>query len=151
MSQLQEIWDREQCPIVNGVMFADGTVKLVKLDATSKQTRSVVRGSETSLESLQGSGTILNSFYTEMGEAVDESRSVKAVCGGAGMGADGFVALLQHPSNQLEWVAFFDFANPFVDVRISEGRVIARNNLGEIWSFQIDAPQEIRIEGRLTN
>lgn len=84
---LQEIWDREQCPIVNGIMFADGTVKLMELTRDTAP-RTVAVRKETSLDSLQKSSAVLNGSYTEMAEAVDHSRSIRAVCGGASVGSN---------------------------------------------------------------
>ncbi len=149
MPSLQQIWEDEQCPIVNGIVFATGAVKVLA-DERIKQAfgnNGLVFESESSLDELQASGNLLLTFYTEMSEAVDESRSIKAVCGGAGMGGDGFVALLEYPANRIQWIAFFDFANPFEDVRLAQERIIAHNNLGETWSFQIADPRKIAIEG----
>jgi hypothetical protein len=151
MISLQKFWEKEQCPIVNGIIFANGAVMPIEMDSTKRgagDRRSVLAGAETSLDQLEALGHLSFSFYTEMGEVVDASHSLKAVCGGGGMGGDGFVALLRYPSSQLEWVAFFDFANPFTNIKFSDDRIEAHNNLGETWSFPIDAPEKISIQAR---
>jgi hypothetical protein len=146
---LQEMWDQEQCPIVNGIIFATGAVRHLEMDPAGRASGHrghLIVGSETSLAELEKSGRLSCTYYTEMGEAIDQSLGIRVVCGGGGMGSDGFIALLRLPANCVEWIAFFDFANPFTDVRVVDNNIETHNNLGEEWSLSIEAPQSITLK-----
>lgn len=144
MKSMQELWTVGKCPLVNGIVHATGMITLIELDPLKQNHRPkghLVTGKTVSLSDLELAGSLECTFYTEMCELVDSSLGLHMVAGGAGMGGDGFVALLSSPTEILQWIAFFDFANPFVKVDLANRFVNAVNNLGEKWSFPIDAPE----------
>ena len=57
------------------------------------------------------------------------------------------VALLG-ADESLQWIAFFDYANPFERIRFDGDFLIARNNLDEEWSFRLANPEMITIVPR---
>ena len=74
-----------------------------------------------------------------------ESQSV-VIVGECGMGSDGFVAMqASEVPDSLQWLAFFDFSNPFESVRLEKGFIKARNNIGEEWHFARSSPWRIEI------
>jgi hypothetical protein len=148
MRSIQEIWAEGKCHLVNGIIHANGIVTPIELDRSNQghhlRGRLVV-GCTTNLADLKNSGSLEHTFHTEMCEVVDDLVRLRVVGGGAGMGGDGFVAVLRLPGDILEWIAFFDFANPFVSVQIINQSIKAVNNLGEEWSFPISAPERVAI------
>lgn len=76
-------------------------------------------------------------------EATDSARGMRAVAGDGPNGADGFVALLKSEESHIEWIAFFQSSNPFVEVEFSEGCVRAKSNLNIWWRFPVDAPDSV--------
>lgn len=68
------------------------------------------------------------------------------IVGECGMGSDGFVALqATDDPDSLQWLAFFDFSNPFESVSFAGDFVEVRNNIGEEWCFDRSSPREIEI------
>ena len=144
MNSLQMLWENEECPILNGVIFADGTVDLVKPHDQPRPFGTVnlkcqERTSINCQTKLQLTGVIPSC------RAEDGAKGVVAIGGEGGMGSDGFVAITDL-ANRLRWIAFFDFSNPFVSVGIESEEVIAKNNLGERWHFPLANPSRINVE-----
>lgn len=90
-------------------------------------------------ESLKSTG-LISICRTE-----DKKKDIVVIGGEGGMGSDGFVAVTDL-ANQLQWLAFFDFSNPFVSVELLNEEIIGTNNLGEKWRFPLKNPSKIRIE-----
>ena len=144
MNSLQSLWDKNECPILNGVMFADGFVEHVKPHDQPRPvgTMSLTCQERTSIDyqaKLPVAGVIPSC------RAEDRSTGIVAIGGEGGMGSDGFVAVTDF-ANRLQWIAFFDFSNPFVSVGFRNGEVIAENNLGERWHFPLSSPSRIKVE-----
>jgi hypothetical protein len=64
------------------------------------------------------------------------------VAGEGALGGDGVVAVLGDQNN-LPWIAFFDWSNPFVSLRVEDRALEATSNLGHVWRFTLPIPQEI--------
>ena len=144
MNSIQALWEKGQCIILNGVMYANGSVELVKAYDLPRPvgTLSLPFLEQTSLDWNKTCEitTLIPSCRSE-----DLSRGVVAIGGEGGMGGDGFLALTD-VANRLLWIAFFDFSNPFVFVEIARSEIIAKNNLEESWHFQIAKPSQIIVE-----
>jgi hypothetical protein len=143
MNSLAPLWLKGECPILNGVMFADGFVQCVE---PCEQPRplgiiTLVAKERTPIEQhtpFETTGLI------RLCRAEDQRRGLVVIGGEAGMGSDGFVALTD-TSNQLRWIAFFDFSNPFVSVKLFSDKVIGENNLAETWRFSLENPSQIQV------
>ncbi len=141
---LSLLWASRKCPIFNGVMFSDGSAEHVAPDDMPRPrgVRYLVKDGEDFIENFDPT-YMTHIFvacevrYTEMGVVV--------LAGEGGHGSDGFVAVTDL-LNEIRWLAFFDFSNPFVSVRISGDEVVAENNLGEFWFFPLDNPAQVRVE-----
>ena len=121
----------------------------IELDEAEPQLgrRGLIRKGSAVLTKMEEHGAIDTTFYTEKVHATDPARGIKAVAGEAAWGGDGFVALFDLATAKLEWIAFFDFANPFDEVELTDHAVISRNNLGETWSFPLADPAGVAIVG----
>lgn len=131
MNTLFENWNEGMVPIVNGIVFPDGVVWPVQ---PADQPRPlplsliIMKEAETRLKEQTAWTGALPSV-----EATESNIGRKAIAGECGGGSDGFVALFESNSEELIWVAFFDFSNPFEALSFDGDWVVARNNLGEIW------------------
>lgn len=129
---------------MNGVMFGDGSVECIEPCDQPRPvgTMTLVGKGRTQLQShapLESTG-LMSSCRFE-----DRAKGIVVTAGEAGMGSDGFVAVADL-SNQLRWIAFFDFSNPFVSVEILGDEVLGKNNLGEAWHFPLSNPSRVRVE-----
>lgn len=144
MKSLESFWSMSEAPILNGVMFIDGFVERIEPYAQPRPagTINLVARERTSLatyEPLEATGIV------SLCRAEDKGKDIVVIGGEGGMGSDGFVAVTDL-SNQLRWLAFFDFSNPFVSVELSNDEVVGKNNLGEVWRFPLENPSNIRVE-----
>ena len=144
MKMLQTLWEDAECPILNGVMFAEGFADQIQpFDqprppgiATLTVERRIFLGS---YAKLQVAGVV------PLCRSEDRLMGLVAVAGEGGLGADGFLAVTDM-ANFLRWIAFFDFSNPFVRVELKGGKVLAENNLGEKWRIALAIPSRIVVE-----
>jgi hypothetical protein len=144
MNSLISFWLKGECPILNGVMFSDGSVECVEPYDQPRPAGaiSLVGKGRTQLQShipLESTGLM------PLCRCEDKAKGIVVTAGEAGMGSDGFVAVADL-SNQLQWIAFFDFSNPFISVEVSGDEVVSRNNLGETWRFPLAHPSAVRVE-----
>jgi len=144
MRSLESFWLEEQSPILNGVMFADGFVECIAPYDQPRPAGTIhlVANGRTSLAAHAPLGA---TGITPLCRAEDRAKGIVVIGGEAGMGSDGFVAAT-NLSNQLRWIAFFDFSNPFVAVALLGEEVVATNNLGEVWHFPLENPSRVRVE-----
>jgi hypothetical protein len=137
-------WLSEESPIVNGIMFADGSIQSIEpCDLPrSPGTIQLVAGEQANLclfAHLEPTGLI------PLCRVEDKRKGIVVIGGEGGMGSDGFVAFT-NSQNQILWMAFFEFSNPFVSVELRDEEIVAVNNLNEKWYFQVENPSMIRIE-----
>jgi hypothetical protein len=137
-------WLKGECPILNGVMFPDGSTECIEPRDQPRPTGTItlVARGRTSLDKhapLESTGLIPSC------RAEDKGKDVVVIGGEGGMGSDGFVAVTDL-SNQLRWIAFFDFSNPFVSVELLADEIVGKNNLGEVWRFPLKNPSKITVE-----
>lgn len=143
MKSLILFWVEGKCPILNGVIFADGRYDCVEPQSLPRSrgvTCLVVKSRSSLKEYAPFSFTRL--IPTCRYEALD--KNIIIVGGECGMGEDGFVAVTD-AGGQISWIAYFDFSNPFVKVDLLSEGIIAENNLGETWHFELKDPSNIRI------
>lgn len=137
---VQSLWEQQMCPIVNGIVFGDG--KIVELDKEKS-------GGKQELFRVVNI-TDIKSFVDERGDywtAITQlcefelpQRNLIVRGGEGGFGGDGFVALSRISDSDLIWIAFFDYANPFIEVSMKGDLVVATSTLEYIWQFPIAEP-----------
>ncbi|HEX5718822.1 MAG TPA: hypothetical protein VF179_21855 [Thermoanaerobaculia bacterium] len=108
----------------------------------------LIPGEWTDIETLSREGlewTTLGSLT----EVLDSTGNIR-VCGGeGGMGADGFVAVAEASQNRLQWIAFFENSNPFVEVGLEGNQITAKTSLPYVWRFPLDSPADVWVEPSL--
>ncbi len=144
MNSLTSLWSKLECPILNGVMFAEGFAECVEPweQPLPAGTITLVSKGRTLLEHfapLESTGLIPSC------RAKYEDRDTVVIGGEGGMGGDGFVAVT-NTANELRWIAFFEFSNPFVSVELCGDEVLGTNNHGEVWHFSLREPSKVRID-----
>ena len=149
---IQKAWKEEKCPIINGIIFGNGKVVLLDVEdfhsiiRKRMQKKSIKVISHSDLNELEDTNRLEWSYITELFEINDSSRGIRISCGEGGMGADGFVAVTQEGTDVLEWIAFFDISNPFMEIHIHDNEIIATTNLGDKWHFLMNKPESVYIE-----
>lgn len=145
MSKVLDHWRTGRVAIVNGIALPDDSVRTVPACGWSRATpvRLDICGNAVPVPD--------DAEWTDasaLARAVSPCGRYLAVAGECGMGGDGFVALIDGRTALPEWIAFFDFSNPFEAVEIGDTHVLACNNLGETWSIPRSAVGAIEIGHR---
>lgn len=144
MNSVVTRWKNGEVPILNGVVQAVGLVHLVHpVDAPRSLPMTLQQGGEAEMG-------VLSEIGWTRGIPADVRRDAEThavvIVGECGMGSDGFVAMqATDDPDSLQWLAFFDFSNPFESVSLAGDFIKARNNLGEEWCFDRPSPWEIEI------
>ena len=64
-------------------------------------------------------------------------------CGEGSYGGDGFVTAVS--GNEIQWLAFWEDANPFIKIQSHENQLEITNNLHEVWQFDLSDPKSITV------
>ncbi|MFE8646716.1 hypothetical protein ACFX58_16685 [Sphingomonas sp. NCPPB 2930] len=133
---INQLWKNEKLPIINGVLFPDGT--LINF--------SIEEGFERKIKCDGKSFIDLNNLLLA---SVDVFFQLDLpfghlTCGEGSMGGDGFVCM--EKGQAIEWVAFFENSNPFHKLSKENDFFIAENNLSELWKFSINGPSSVNIK-----
>jgi hypothetical protein len=139
---IQENWHRGRVPITNGIIFNNGTLYEVNYNEIIIQG---VFGYEVKVcnkKSTLSNNADLTYIY-ETDSVKDDGRIYS--CGEAAWGGDGYIACADMSTNDLIWVAFFEYSNPFTSMKLEGGRIKAKNNHGHIWSINIQNPIDITV------
>ncbi|RYG73784.1 hypothetical protein EON80_02980 [bacterium] len=143
LEALQEMWQRHECPLLQGVLHLDLGYFPVQVESTChgafdyRFTHSVA--APLPLSAIAGLDcTSIDVF------ASADSKHGTVKCGEGTQGGDGFVAL-ESQDGTLIWVAFFRNSNPFMKLRIEGNDAIATSEYGNPWIFPLDSPQSLRI------
>lgn len=138
-----------ECPLVNGVTLASGEVypqELSRVRGRLGYTVSLRPGKPTSLASLREEGALEWTHVTELCRDASPGSGVRVRGGEGGYGGDGFILVSRGEDDRPEWVAFFDEANPFVEVRLTETQVHAVTTYDDRWTFDLAQPGEVSVE-----
>ncbi len=146
---IQRQWAGMKCHIINGILYANGDIEWINVDLLPQSggmTRiQLSSGSPTDVKTLSDEGVLDWAEVAPLCEAIDERRNIRVFAGEGGLGADGFVAVVKVSDSQLEWVAFFENSNPFVEVELRETEVLAKTNLSNTWRFPLDSPAHVTV------
>jgi hypothetical protein len=138
---LEQAWEQRWCPMVNGLLFPDGSV--VPVVAWPAAGGAPTLGARVRISDLAGQGPLRWTTLGPIARAVSPDRARIAAVGDGGQDADGFVALLGGPQKGLVWLAFLDDSGPFEAVRFEGEEVVARAAGGREWRFPADAPERL--------
>ena len=147
---VQEFWKNLQCPVISGILFGDGKLVQIhfycELEDDSQRPYLEVLGT-TFIDTFLNKSKAKITHLLPIVEKPIPSENLTILCGEAGYGSDGFVALSRSDSNELVWLAFFDTSNPFIKLALEDSKVlVATTNLGDEWRFSLKQPEKVAVK-----
>lgn len=135
---LSELWKKEECPLVEGVIFNDGTVIEFNItNSTSGKLQFEEIGRTQIVEILkQDSGNYKNLYHSTTQQV---HQSYKYMAGEGSWGGDGYVACLDLNTNNVLWIFTSDRINPIISLEFSNNKIIAKNNLSCAFSIEVNS------------
>ncbi len=137
-------WKSGRLPIINGILYEDGSMDCINIDFDVRE-RTVEYIRKVHINELLSQGEIGFSYITVNNKVIHLEKQITVYCGEGSYGGDGFVVVQSNVGIGILWIAFFETANPFISIEITDNTIYAINNLKEKWSFNIDNPKEINI------
>lgn len=149
MSQINQVylkneWINRKIPIVNGIIYQDGSVDCIEISYVGKS-RSIQHGNKIHLDDLLSKNELGFSSVMIANKLEDFHNNINVYYGEGSFGGDGFVLVESSNDFQIKWIAFFENANPFEKVEIKNNLIYAHNNLKEIWKFELNNPSKLTI------
>lgn len=138
-------WHDEKIPIVNGIIYSDGSIDWINVDYDADK-RNIVHGSKIHIDDLLSNNELGFSSIIVNKKIEILDKQINVYCGEGSFGGDGFVVVESLFDLQIKWIAFFETANPFERLEIIGDKIIAHNNLNEKWIFDIHNPANVSIE-----
>lgn len=153
-NQVQKYWRRGECFALQGVHFGSGRVAHMVVDyprfswVASLGELQVEIDQWLTIDSLvpspqlgpYGLFPLAVLDFTHHGVL---KRSHGGECGGDGQ--FGFVAITDRISDELNWLAFFEKSNPFVELHVGQDKLTAITNVGWEYTFPVGHPLQLRI------
>ena len=151
-----EAWLNRRCPLLNGVIHADGRVITIRVkyhtarqDLAATQCRyHLEQTGATSIQDILAHGKLqwTKVYATRETTKTDDARNLRAYSGCDDWEGTGFVALARADSDQLIWIAYFEDSEPFVALQLTPASVQAVSEEGNIWSFPIETPEDATVQ-----
>ena len=147
MKDMKYFGVHQQCPNVDGIVFANGEIQQinVNVDWRTPVSNSLKLGNRTSITELEKNKQLYWSDCAILNSKIDETGQLKVVAGESDHGSDGFVAVISNKSDKLRWVAFFTCSNPFSKLEVDNNQILATSTLGTSWIFPINRPEAVII------
>lgn len=117
-------------PIINGVLYSDGSVDNYVI-CTDNQHRRYLESRLTSNENT------IESYMTVTNEYQFDDIDMKLYIGEGSYGGDGFILAESVSTQQFLWLISFDESNPFVSLKRIDDTILIENNLYEVWEINI--------------
>ena len=134
---INELWKEEKCPLVDGVIFDDGTVLEFKItDSPSGRLIFDVKR-KTDIKEILGQelDNYTHLYHSRLNKIHGPHRYM---AGEGSWGGDGYVACLDLKTNALLWVFTSDKINPIVGLDFINGKIIATNNCNAILNIEVN-------------
>jgi hypothetical protein len=134
---ISELWKEEKCPLVDGVIFDDGTVlEFNVIDSPSGRLIFDVKR-KTDIKEILGQelDNYTHLYHSRLNKI---HGSYRYMAGEGSWGGDGYVACLDLKTNALLWVFTSDKINPIVDLDFINGKIIATNNWKTTLSIEVN-------------
>lgn len=141
---IQKLWQAREWHDFQSVTFGDGRLVFLRIAETE-----VLDGNHRVLEpwfvcqvlDVHRLDVLATTYLKVLCEAEDSLAGLRAYGGESAVdGSDGFVALARS-SGEIIWLVYLNTTNPFVELRFSEGAVLATSSLGATWKFPTTDPQ----------
>ena len=147
---IQEKFNEEECPLFDGIVFGTGAIVIMecRLLVIDEKTEFCVHPiARAPLQSFLNYNPEGWASISTLATSHWERQGVILTFGEGCHGSYGFVAVSNIASERLQWLAFFQRSNPFLEARIEGSEVVAISNLEHTWRFPIDQPELVRVEG----
>jgi hypothetical protein len=146
--EFSKLWDNDLCPIINGIIYADGTIKILNPKEAKKYYDIPEYCGIESIYSLSDKEYVgfTDIYKRKHVEIID--LNLRIYCGEGSWGSEGFVAVCDviEGNELLRWIAYFDYSNPIERVEYNDGIIIAYNNHGHKWMFNISYPEKVEVD-----
>jgi hypothetical protein len=144
-------WQARQAPHTDGVVFPSG--RMVTFDYCVQSDERVFdfgihdKGEDTlsAFIARQGDDDAWTPLLT-IGVHECPEYGVRVEFGEGSFGCYGFVACTDIVTNRLQWLAFFQASNPFVQARCRGDAIEATTNLGHMWTFPMRWPECLAVK-----
>jgi len=133
---LSKLWEKEECPLVDGFIFSDGTIIKFDIANISPGKLQFEEIGITSIVELHNhdSENYKNLYHSTIQKV---HQSYKYMVGEGSWGGDGYVACLDLKTDEILWIFTSDRINPIIDIEFSNNKIIAKNNLNSIFSIEV--------------
>lgn len=148
---IQLLWEEGRCPIISGIIYSDGTVKILnpkeeeQYNYVPEYSRSTTMDEISKVEEIE-----YTHIYKYKSIEIAESK-LKVYFGEGAWGSEGFVAICDSIEDKLQWIAYFDYSNPMIKVEYTNGIISAYSNLGHKWIFDLKCPENVKVELNASN
>lgn len=142
---IQKYWDKDLCPIINGIIFANSVVKMLEPKHADEFTYIPQFSGTTSIEEINSVDDLKLTTICKMKSLEVEEANLRIYCGEGSWGSEGFVAVCDIADDKLQWIAYFDYSNPMVKVEYLNGKIVSYSNLGHKWEFNISTPENVLV------
>lgn len=146
---LNNLWKKEKCPVVNGVIFANGVIKKLEPKEVHQNVEVPEYTGDITIENL-GEECGLTDLYKCMKIDLEE-LNLRVWCGETSWGSEGFIAVSDYTDDNLIWISCLDYSNPIQKVEFLDGKIYATSNLGYLWIYDINNPENVLVEWNKKN
>lgn len=143
---LQLLWKDGRCPLISGILYADGTVKILNPKQVVEYNDVPEYSGTTTIQELSKLGEIYYTHIYKHKYIEITELELKVYYGEGSWGSEGFIAVCDSKQDSLQWIAFFEYSNPIINVEHVNGKIYAYSNLGHKWVFDIRHPENVRVE-----
>lgn len=138
---LHDLWEKEELPIVNAILFPDGRGIYFYIDMYEL---TITKGEEFDLNEFISQDTDNVSPIGPLCRLATDGGMCRA--GEASYGSEGFIAYLNH-NNEIVWILFSENSNPFDELRESApGKIIASSTFGYDLYIDLKNPLDMQIK-----
>ena len=135
---INDLWQKEECPLIDGIIFRDGTIIEFTITNSVLTGMQFEMAKQTSLKELIAQKTVdYKCLYHSKIEK--EYAPFKYMVGEGSWGGDGYIACFDLKTNDLLWIFTSDKINPIVAVKFLNGKLIAKNNIAFEFSLDINS------------
>lgn len=129
-----EMWKKEECPIIDGIIFGDGTI--LETDFFYAEGPFEISRRITLDEFLAPEPDNITNLYHSFIK-IEKGNSL-IMAGEGSWGGDGYVASTNSKTGEIEWVITSDSMNPIVKLELRDNTIIATNNWGTEFHIEVD-------------
>ena len=134
-TDLNALWNQEKLPVINGILYADGSFRKIDIITDENFHRKLVPVPAQNPDFSIISDIAISAEYV--------FQNYHIFCGEGSYGGDGFVTAVS--GNEIQWLAFWEDANPFIKIQSHENQLEITNNLHEVWQFDLSDPKSVTV------